>query len=172
MAEINEAYAVLSNPDKRRQYDKARTSKGQPENSYFEDENGDEQSGYDPLKDDWELVLKYYADVMEVDSIFPRYRVKLAYSYKIFMLETKAFENRLTQAVSMKNRYLKQYFGSNQAIIDFATYLLCSGHRSAAKELNRVVYVLGSKITPNDVIEQIEKEFKIGEIKDVHVGRG
>ena len=94
-------------------------------------------------------------------------RVKLAYSYKIFMLETKAFENRLTQAVSMKNRYLKQYFGSNQAIIDFATYLLCSGHRSAAKELNRVVYVLGSKITPNDVIEQIEKEFKIGEIKNI-----
>ena len=67
----------------------------------------------------------------------------------------------------MKNRYLKQYFGSNQAIIDFATYLLCSGHRSAAKELNRVVYVLGSKITPNDVIEQIEKEFKIGEIKNI-----
>ena len=59
---------MLSNPDKRRQYDKARTSKGQPENSYFEDENGDEQSGYDPLKDDWELVLKYYADIIEIES--------------------------------------------------------------------------------------------------------
>ena len=59
MQEINEAYEILSNEQKRREYDE------NSENSNFEfgdsnDSDTSEQPEYDPLEQDWKIITEYY----------------------------------------------------------------------------------------------------------------
>lgn len=65
MAEINEAYAVLSDEQKRINYDKSR--RGSSEQDQFDDEAEVFDSGFGSmdcqLEADWTLAKKYYPDL-------------------------------------------------------------------------------------------------------------
>ncbi len=66
MHEINGAYAVLSDPIKRKQYDQSRAS-----NEYNESEEDSSNSGTkddlgDSLDNDWSAVVKYFPDLEDI----------------------------------------------------------------------------------------------------------
>ena len=160
MAEINEAYTVLSNPSKRREYDNLRGTGTQAGDSYFNDSVKDEvPPDYDPLEKDWNVALKYYKDLHDIESRLSKISWRLGYTFRAHILEKKAFNDGQKIADSMECTFLKIYFGENKKIVDFARYLIGVGNKSAAKSLNEAVRVLGDKINHSQIINQIKNEF-------------
>jgi len=91
MLELNEAYAVLSNPKKRAEYDQARGDKTQNSSDFFDE---DDAPDYDPLRNDWELALQIYPDLVNITVRLAKISWKLSYSFKANLLEGKKFDDR------------------------------------------------------------------------------
>jgi len=68
MAELNEARDALLDPIKRKQYDQARGANTKDSDGYLEDEQTDPPPEYDPLEEDWRLIVKYYPDLVALEA--------------------------------------------------------------------------------------------------------
>jgi curved DNA-binding protein CbpA len=157
MSEINEAYAILSDPGKRKNYDDHRDSDAG--DSYFKNDNDDPQPKYDPLDRDWEVAIKYYPDLRELESNLAKIAWRLAYSYRAYILAEKKFDSRLQVAEEMQTKFLELYFGTDAKVISFARKLIDGGNKPAAKALNEAVRILGTKVNADRIIVQITREF-------------
>jgi len=157
MALINEAYAVLSDPDKRKEYDALRGKNTQSGDSYFDEDDEDVPPSFDPLEKDWNLAVTYYPDLPELEARLARIAWRLAYSFRAYMLAEKAFEKRALVAAAMEQKFLEMYFGTNPEILDFARSLINGGHKQAAKELNEAIRILGKEADADRLINQIKK---------------
>lgn len=164
MSELNEAYAILSVPARRKEYDDLRGSNTQAGDSYFNGASSNEvPPSYDPLEDDWNLASKYYPDLRELEARLSKISWRLAYSYRAYLLEAKVFEERKQVADAMEQQFMISYFGDNEKVLAFARGLIKSGNKPAARALNNVVRVLGSKLDPDRFTKQISLEFGLTE---------
>lgn len=162
MAEINEAYSVLSDPAKRNEYDSFRGSRTQPSDGYFGDAAAiDIPPRYDPLESDWDVASHYYPDLKEIEGQLSKISWRLAYSFRAYLLEAKAFERRSEVARAMERTFLEVYFGTNEEIVKFARALIQRGDRPAVRALNKAVCVLGSAVPPDTVIDKITRDFEL-----------
>jgi len=162
MSEINEAYSVLCDEQKRAAYDKSR--RGSSEQDQFDDQEefGDKFSDVEKqIEADWAVAIKYYPDLDSILVTLNQVSKSLIIPYKLTLLEKQIFAQRQTLADQMIDAYLKTYFGSNPIIKDYAILLLKKGRKDAALELNKAVRVLGSAIDPLSVKSKIENEFGI-----------
>lgn len=158
MAQINEAYAILSDVTQRREYDRLRGSNTQAGDSYFGPESEDAPPRFDPLEKEWAIAAKYYPDLRSIEARLARISWRLAYSFRAYLLEVKAFEMREQVAMTMEQQFLELYFGTNSKLVDFARELIGAGNKPAARALNEAVRILGSNAEPSRVISQIRKE--------------
>lgn len=171
MAEINEAYATLSDQGKRREYDKSYGAGTQSSNSFFDSDLDSSPPGLDPLDRDWQVALKYYPDLQEIESRLAKIAWRLAYSYRAYLLEIKDFEMRNQLADSIESQFLQTYFGENPQIVDFARTLIFSGKKKAALALNEAVRVLGEKSDSGKIIRSVTREHLKQEDTNTEVGR-
>ena len=160
MREINEAYEVLGNPKKRKQYDDTSSNTGEEGNT-FNDEDTGEESKYDPLEKDWELAVFHYPDLADLSAKLNSISWKISYIYRATLLETKRFDSRVMLAAEIKRNYLSKYFGENSDIQDFAVHLIVTKNKEVANFLNKSVKLLGDKIDAFGVISKICKQFNI-----------
>lgn len=79
------------------------------------------------------------------------------------MIAEKQFKNRRQVAEALHRSFLKNYFGDQPAIIDFAKMLIGFGRKDAAKALNEAVRVLGNDLDPITVIHRIKGRFGLFE---------
>jgi curved DNA-binding protein CbpA len=167
MAEINEAYAILSDPVKRKEYDSHREQVNEGGN-YFDEKINESPPDYDPLAADWQTAVSYYPDLEDMESSLAEISWRLAYAYRACLLETKSFAKRDEMAIALEQNFLESYFGKNPRIVEFARKLIYQGHKKAARELNKAVRLFGEEINAEIVIAKINKNFNdpIGEIKE------
>jgi len=155
MSEINEAFAALSDPTKRKQYDQSRTS-----NEYnFPEEDfsntGTEDDLCNSLNDDWSAIVKYFPDVEDIINDLSKISKPLAQTYKVFLLENKEFTKRKVIAEQLERKFLEKYFGTNEEIVGFSRFLISWGAKNAAKELNRALNLLSDDINSKLIINRI-----------------
>lgn len=155
MVEINEAFAVLGDPIKRKEYDTkhAGIRDGAP---YFGDGDGDSPLGPDPLENDWQVAVGFFPDLQTIVQKLKKVSWKLSYSYKAYLLETKNFNGRKTLAEQFELYFLQSYFGKDPEIVRFARCLIDKGMRTAALELNEAIRVLGNGVNPFVIIKKIK----------------
>jgi hypothetical protein len=159
MCELNEAYAMLSDPEKRREYDERRGVGAPLGDEYFSDSSPEENTSSDPLQQRWNIALEYYPDLKDIEARLSRISWKLAYTFRAYLLEEKTFENRMSVASAIEEEFLRTYFGTNPAILSYAKTLIAHGAKRAAQELNKVISILGSEIEARRVIAKIHREF-------------
>lgn len=162
MAEINEAYNILSNPAQRKAYDKSRGGKEGDFGDWVHEEEADQASNrYDPLEKDWTLAVGFYPDLVEINKRLSKISSTLAFSYRAGLLDIKAFEKRKELAEVLEIKFLQTYFGSNPKIVVFARELIFAGNRAASKALNDSIRVLGSDALADRIINKICKDFNV-----------
>lgn len=162
LIEFNEAWAVLSDPAQRLEYDK-RLAEG---TNSFDEPSGEMDST--PFKTvllkvfpDLEAVADYYPDIWDIVAALQVVSRQLAGGYVAALLETKAFKDRLALADVLRDQFFRSYFGKNAEILCFAELLVQHREKEALKELNRAVNLFGVGIEPENVISRIDQKYKI-----------
>lgn len=154
MAEINEAYSVLSDPIKRKQYDETTDNY-----AYQEEKNTDELSS--SVENEWKLVEEYYPDLVDVRQRLGKISKTLLASYQILMLEKKDFDHRLVIAKKLENEFMEKYFGTNSLIKIFAKDLFFMKRIDIVRELNTTVSVLGINVDADLVINKLKNKYDL-----------
>jgi DnaJ-class molecular chaperone len=159
MTEINKAFTVLSDQIKRKQYDRNLSSNeyNEPEeefsNTVDEDDLGT-SLGYN-----WSTAVKYFPDLEDIVNDLSKISRPLAQTYKVYLLENKEFTKRKIIADKLEREFLEKYFGTNEEIIKFSRFLMGWGVKSAAKELNQVINLLGNDIQSKSIINKILDDY-------------
>lgn len=160
--DINEAYAVLIDPDKRKKYDDERSArKNQYEPEPEQEEKTSSKFKDDVLEADWSIAIDH---VTELDDLYKElYQLSpdVAFTFKLELLETKKFSDVETIASELKTEFLNKYFGTDEDIHDFAQWLLKTGHRDAAKELNKIITVIGGDLNARTSINKLIIKYEL-----------
>lgn len=158
MQEINEAYSVLGDAVKKKQYD-AQFNSG--DNSSNESEGDDLNDALSASDRDWELACNVYPQLEKLFARLHKVSSRLSATFKIRMLESKQFSNSANIADVMEQNFLATYYGNNDVLLRFARELIHNGSRDAAKALNQYVRVIGVKNDreANDVIGRVKADF-------------
>jgi curved DNA-binding protein CbpA len=161
---LNEAYKVLSDTHKRKEYDEERANSTYKEPVNEETEQN--KSVMNSLKADWDLACKYKPNLSKLYKDLNNLSEKLSFSFQVFILESKQFDIAHDIAQDMEVTYLDNYFGPNKIIMKFAKKLICDGHIQAAKELNRAVKILGASAEATVIISRIKSDFNLSPQKE------
>lgn len=159
--EINEVYRILSNPDKKKIYDKSYGTSEKKNSFYFNDEKKDQIPPYDPLKEDWRSAIKHYPDLVGLEKKLSKISWRLGYSYRAFILESGLFKERVRLAHDLEQEFLENYFGPKPEIMDFAHGLLITGNKPAVRALNKSLKVSDNSTSIEKVINQIRFKYNI-----------
>jgi len=156
MAKINEAYATLSDKEKRKEYDANRTNSLPEDDPIFDNTEYDDEEFFG---EDWSLAMEYYPKAAKEAEKLAKISTKLAFAYKAYLIEKKDFKTHTEIFVKFRDDFLSSYFGDDKILIDLARQLIADGRRDVALELNKAVRVLGHSLNALTVIQKLEKKF-------------
>ena len=114
MAEINAAYAVLSDTEKRAAYDATR------DKNQFRDEPPEAEDANEAINTDWELAVKYLLDLKRIEKDLHAISRELAFTFRLMLLESKRFDESVAVAKELEHGYLTKYFGDQAEVQAFA----------------------------------------------------
>jgi hypothetical protein len=149
MSEINQAHETLSDSVKRNEYDRT-INRGE-----YQSEIRDEADTDDSMGADWKEVINYYPDLKEITASLRAISISLERTYKFILLEKKLFQERVSLAEQLERTYLEKYFGTNEMVLSFARFCIKQNNKNAAREVNKAINLLGSKIDPSLVIDKV-----------------
>ncbi len=169
MAELNHAYAVLSDETLRQRYDEARAERIAQGGPYFSNQERDNEPNFDPYAEDWAVAIDYYPDLEEINQRFHRISWRLSYGFRAMVLELKQFDQGQKIADEIYDTLLGHYFGKDEQIRGFAKSLLERELNEPLAELNRAARVFGEAIDAARVIERISERFDIPNAHDLEL---
>ena len=159
MAELNEAIAVLRNPARRAEYDRKRSAESRAE---FVDEPEQDcafSAALGELSDRWSIACELYPALEELRVRLNVISKALAFNFVVLLLETKAYSRHRELAALLEAQFLQRYFGENPVILKYARALIFAGKRGEARDLNRVIKVMGSDVEPTQVFSYLERKW-------------
>lgn len=162
MQAINEAYEILSNEEKRKEYDAAHNEYSD-KHEYSEDQE-DVYSAFEQAAksydDRWQVAVEYFPDLPNISAQLAKTSRNLAFTFKTMILESKQFSKRKEIAKYLEQNFLETYFGKSEVILSFARELIRQSRKDVAKELNKVITILGDS-EPDEIINRLKNKHKI-----------
>lgn len=150
--QINEAFSVLSDMEKRRNYDAILKSQ-QSHTNY----NYSRKSKIDMA---WAIILKYHPSIDVHFKRLQKFSDELANDFKLQLTESKDFDAAKSRAEQLEQRFLQERFGKDPRVLKFAQELFLDGQKAAAKELNETLIALGEAIPFDEVYIDIQKKYR------------
>jgi hypothetical protein len=144
MASINEAYEVLGNAAKRKEYDQERKSTNQDDSEFFNSEFDNLKEAFAVFEDDWKVAVSYYPELVSISDRLAKISSRLAFSFRVFLLQEKKYENAKSIADQLEKAFLTDFFGSSSVAHEFAIQLIEEGRKDILLELNQGIKVIGS----------------------------
>lgn len=158
MQEINEAYEILKDPKKRKNYDEK--TKDKSDNDSFDDnEFQDEKSNYQEIiKESWDFAKEYYPNLEKEYENLNKINRNLAWQFQVMCVETKSFDQANKISKRLKDDWFEKRFGKKKIIQELALKAIMKNDIKVAKEINKIFKVLGDKDV-DLIIQGLEKKF-------------
>ena len=122
---INTAYATLSDPIKRAQYDKS--LKVQQDNLMGAEFDTDPGILSQAISQAWSVAVSFYPNIDNKSADLERISWRLSFSFKLKLLESQEFKSCDDIYEEMKGYYLERYFGSDKKRVIGDTHELGNG---------------------------------------------
>jgi len=169
MAEINEAYSVLSDASNRKKYDeeffkfKARDEATEENsNSFFEEE-------IDEIDEAWKLAVDFFPSIQSDFIELRKINTVLANTFKTALIESQEFKTSSELKKKYEKEYLIRFYGDNKYIRNFVKFLLINNEKDAAVKVNSIVRHLGKSASFTQIYDKIYSEFpKLSELNKSH----
>ena len=152
MGEINDAYRILSDPIEKAKYDKTLNKKEYQEEPEVE-ENIDAY-----LEDAWKVGLIFFPKLEELYLHLRKTNYALGNTFRLIVIENKAFDRGSEIAEKMEKEFLVKYFGDDEKILEFAKLLINSGNKQGVKLLNKYVGILGASVKAQIITNKVRSE--------------
>lgn len=163
MSEINRAYGILSDADKRADYDLQRKNYHQT----FGDATDERSNAFDDalagLEERWTVAVSVFPKLAELRKRLSKTSHELAFGFVTLLLGTRRFNQAEQIAKGMEQTFLERFFGTDPFVLQFARELIALGLQDAVKALNRLVDVLGSDVDASLLINKVTREFSVNE---------
>jgi len=164
--EINEAYSVLRDPEKRKKYDAQRLNENKGFCSFEQNNNFeyDNSTIINQLKSDWDIVIDFIPNAEKNRIILDKLSASLSLSYQLKLIIEKLYDKHDELAKHMRSEFLKSYFGDDAYLENFAEKLIIQKNRDAANYLNNIIRVMGSPKKREDaylIEDKIRKKFNL-----------
>ena len=160
ITEINEAYEILSNIEKKKKYDE-QLSYFHTKNSYdFSDLQLEDTEKFNEkfFNNDWEIATIVYPELEDKIIKLISYSRKLALQFQFYLLETKKFHQNEEIMNKFINAYIEKKFGTSKAINKLSKFLIENKKKKEALYLNKLVKVVGSK-SEKKIVDAFFKEY-------------
>ena len=167
MTELNRAYEILRDPERRANYDAARAKRGASSAS-FEEQEREESTFADAareLEERWGIAVSVMPELARFRQRLDKTSHQLAFAFITLLLETRRYPQGREIADQIERQFLERYFGTNETIIQYARTLIGLGARPAVKRLNQLVDVMGSDIDPRLIMAKVDTEFNLPELR-------
>lgn len=160
MIAINEAFEVLGNAAKRKEYDQERKSTNQDDSEFFNNEFDNLKEAFAVFEDDWKVAVNYYPELVSISDRLAKISSRLAFSFRVFLLQEKRFGDASLIAEEMKQNFFTQFFGPNKSVHRFAHLMIKFKRKHVLLELNRAIRVLGSNESEK-ILQSLESKYPI-----------
>jgi curved DNA-binding protein CbpA len=169
MSEINYAYEVLSDPQKRKEYDAKRqrsNATGDPQLNDTDQEQAFAEALAE-IQGRWTLACEFYSYLGKLRENLRRISHLIEFPFVVVLVETKRFDEAPKLAKAMVDEFLERFFGKSTVTKRLGRVLLATNRIEAATKLARAVYVLGNSTDPELIVSRIEHEFglKLGDLE-------
>lgn len=154
MQEINEAYEVIGDVAKRRDYDARRKATNQEDDFSSPDNDLDLR-----LEQDWAVASKYCPAAEQAFAALNTLSRSLAFVFKCYLLDTRQFADAKNIEAKFRREFLTNYFGADPVIQRIAELLISHGEVQAAKSVNKAVKVMGSSLSVNRLVQTLADDF-------------
>jgi curved DNA-binding protein CbpA len=161
IAELNEAYSILSNIDKRKEYDLLRGKHSHLAENYFNSDLNLNPPNIAPLDKAWLIAINQYPDLIELEQNLKTISWRLSNLFKYYLLEKKAFTSRKKVAQQLENEFLGNFFSSNNNLIDFGKILIINQKVAAAYKFNKSIVNAEGKINSGNIINSILNHYSL-----------
>lgn len=154
---INEAYNTLKDPPRRAEYDKKLSEQGE----LLTGAEFETKMPYTiaELDDKWKIAVSFYPDLEKNLKGLGRISWRLAFSFKIFMIETKKFNDGSAVCCEMKKAFLQKYFGSQSDALVLAEQLIDAKCVKELIWLHKIVKTMGASVEQWKVKDKLFEHF-------------
>ena len=147
--DLNEAFGVLGDNEKRKQYDLLRKSDSKQKEDYQPNDLDDDGYFDQEIESSWILLCEYFNEIDRLYRDLKKISNRLSFVFKIILVSQKLGTHASELASLLKEDFLNRYFSSNIIIQKFALQMIAENQKEILLELNRVIRAFG---TPTDHI--------------------
>jgi len=159
MQDINEAYEVLSDIEKRKQYDEGYFKSKPRDDAQSESSSSEFKEEEEEFNETWKMALEFFPIIQEEFNELKLISGILANTFKNALISSQEFRNSSKLKKKYESDYLHRFYGSDVQIQEFAKTLLLNKNHNAAIKVNKIIRLLGNSVTFDQVYEKINKEF-------------
>ncbi len=160
ISEINEAYEILSNPEKKKKYDEQLNSFHKKNLYDFSELNLEDTEKFNDkfFNNDWEIASIVYPELEERIFKLDLYSKKLTLQFQFYLLETKKFHQNKEIMDKFIDAFIEKKFGSSKLITKLSKFLIEKKNKKETLYLNKLVKVVGSK-SEKKIVDAFFKQF-------------
>ncbi len=159
MKEINIAYGILSDKEKRKAYDEELKASGRDKEFNEETSENGFEDYFSQDDADWDYAIEYFPKIKEYFEELKEINTALAFAFRQGLLEYKKFEQAEKYFLAIKEDFLSRYFGTNPSVRKIVEFCIKKNNKDVLREINKAVSILGDSLDVSVLEKKLRQKF-------------